>query len=80
MRPVEAVVTTSRGSVELVTAHFVPEFKGYRALFDIKPDERVDPIDLRLFLRIRGHALTETWIYQWTPPSLKERKIALLRA
>ena len=78
--PVEAVVTTSRGSVELVTAHYVPEFKGYRALFDIRPDERVDPIDLRLFLRIRGHALTETWIYQWTPPSLKERKIALLRA
>ncbi len=77
--PVEAVITTSRGTVEHVTAHYVPEFRGYRALFDIKPDERTDPIDLRMFLRIRGHALTETWAYQWTPPSLQERKRALLR-
>ena len=71
--PVEAVVTTSRGEILNTTAHFVPEFKGYRALFDVKPDDRTDPIDLRLFLRIRGWPLTETWIYQWTPPTLPER-------
>lgn len=76
--PVEAVVTTSRGSIENVTAHHVPEFKGYRALFDVRPDERTDPIDLRLYLRIRGMPLTETWVYQWTPPSLQDRKRALL--
>jgi len=28
-------------------------------------------------LRIDGRALTETWIYLWTPPSAKERKAAL---
>ncbi len=76
--PVEAVVTTSRGTIENVTAHHVAEFKGYRALFDVRPDERTDPIDLRLFLRIRGMPLTETWVYQWTPPSLQDRKRALL--
>jgi glucans biosynthesis protein len=77
--PVEAVVTTSRGQTEHVTAHFVEEWGGYRALFDVKPtDDSVEPIDLRLYLRVDGRPLTETWIYQWTPPSPKERKQALL--
>jgi periplasmic glucans biosynthesis protein len=76
--PVEAVITTSRGQTEHVTAHFVEEFNGYRALFDVKPtDDTVQPIDLRLYLRVDGRPLTETWIYQWTPPSIKERKQAL---
>ena len=35
--PVEAVITTSHGQIEHVTAHYVEEFHGYRALFDIKP-------------------------------------------
>jgi glucans biosynthesis protein len=75
--PVEAVITTSRGQVEHVTAHYVEEFHGYRALFDVKPDDGIEPIDMRLYLRIDGRALTETWIYLWTPPSAKERKAAL---
>src|SRR5579871_2722992 len=76
--PVEAVITTSRGVTEHVTAHFVEEFHGYRALFDLKPtDDTVDPVDLRLFLRLDGRPLTETWIYQWIPPSAKERKAAI---
>jgi len=75
---VEAVITTSRGTTEHVTAHYVEEIKGYRALFDVRPPEDgVEPIDLRLYLRIAGRPLTETWIYQWTPPSIKERKAAL---
>ena len=76
--PVEAVVTTSRGQTEHVTAHFVEEFNGYRALFDVRPnDDSTQPIDLRLYLRVDGRPLTETWIYQWTPPSPKEQKLAL---
>ena len=75
---VEAAVSASRGAIEHLTAHFVREFGGYRALFDLKPDDSVEPIDLRLYLRIRGRPLTETWIYQWTPPPLKERRRALL--
>jgi glucans biosynthesis protein len=76
--PVEAVVTTSRGQTEHVTAHYVEEFNGYRALFDVKPtDDSVEPIDLRLYLRVDGRPLTETWIYQWIPPTAKERKTAI---
>jgi glucans biosynthesis protein len=76
--PVEAVITASRGQTEHVTAHFVEEFNGYRALFDVRPtDDSVEPVDLRLYLRVDGRPLTETWIYQWTPPTPKERKQAL---
>jgi glucans biosynthesis protein len=25
-------------------------------------------VDLRCYLRDAGGALTETWLYQWTPP------------
>jgi glucans biosynthesis protein len=76
--PVEAVITASRGTTEHVTAHYVAEIGGYRALFDVRPpDDSVEPIDLRLYLRIDGRPLTETWIYQWTPPSLKDRKAAI---
>ena len=76
--PVEAVITTSHGSTEHVTAHYVEEFKGYRALFDIRPPEDSnDAIDLRMYLRIDGRPLTETWNYQWTPPPVKDRKAAL---
>jgi glucans biosynthesis protein len=75
---VEAVITASHGQIEHVTAHYVEEFRGYRALFDVKPPEdAIDPIDLRLYLRIDGRPLTETWIYLWTPPTLKERKAAI---
>jgi periplasmic glucans biosynthesis protein len=75
---VEAVITTSKGTTEHVTAHYVEELKGYRALFDVRPpDDWIDAIDLRLFLRIDNRPLSETWIYQWTPPAIKDRKAAL---
>jgi glucans biosynthesis protein len=76
---VQAVVTASQGQTEHVTAHYVPEFRGYRALFDIRPaDDSEAPIDLRLYLRIQGQPLTETWIYQYTPPTIRERKQLLI--
>jgi glucans biosynthesis protein len=76
---VEAVITASHGATtEHVTAHYVEEIKGYRALFDVKPPEDSnDPVDLRLYLRIDGRPLTETWIYQWVPLPVKDRKAAL---
>ena len=44
--------------------------KGWRAMFDLVPDGAGEPINLRLFLQLDGQALTETWIYQYTPPPL----------
>jgi glucans biosynthesis protein len=76
---VEAVLTASRGSTtEHVTAHYVEEFKGYRVLFDVRPpDDSNEAVDLRLYLRIDGRPLTETWNYQWIPLPVKDRKAAL---
>lgn len=71
---VEAVVTASRGRIELVSARPLAPIKGYRALFDIVPeDESGEPVDLRLHLRSGKQALSETWIYQWAPPPPAER-------
>ena len=74
---VEAVVTASRGQVELVTARPQASVQGWRALFDVVPDERTEPIALRLFLRVNGQALTETWIYEWAPPPMGARAALL---
>jgi glucans biosynthesis protein len=45
-------------------------------MFDIVPPAGTEPIDLRLYLSHEGQALTETWLYQWTPPAAGERKVA----
>jgi len=38
-------------------------------LFDLKiTDDIKGPIDLRLYLAADGQTLSETWLYQWTPP------------
>jgi glucans biosynthesis protein len=72
---VEPVISASRGEVEITSSRPQLEIKGYRAMFDLKPtDDSVEPIDLRLYLRRDGKPLTETWIYQWTPPPPAERK------
>ena len=75
---VQPVVSVSRGTVEVPSARPLEFNGGFRAMFDVKPpDESVEPIDIRLFLRHRNQPLTETWIYQWTPPSPQERRAAL---
>jgi glucans biosynthesis protein len=72
---IEPVITASRGEVELTSARPLAAIDGWRAMFDIKPtDDSVEPITLRLYLRADGQALSETWLYQWTPPPPADRK------
>jgi glucans biosynthesis protein len=72
---VEPIITASRGEIEVTSARPLAAIQGWRAMFDIKPsDDSVEPIDLRLYLRAEGRALTETWLYQWTPPAVIDRK------
>jgi glucans biosynthesis protein len=70
---VEAVVTLSHGTAELVSARPLDPIRGWRAMFDVRPGVSTEPIDIRLFLRLGTRALTETWLYLWTPP---ERRAA----
>ncbi|HSN39755.1 MAG TPA: glucan biosynthesis protein D [Burkholderiales bacterium] len=66
---VEPVITASRGHIEITSARKLDSVRGYRVMFDLKPaDELVEPVNLRLYLRADGQPLTETWLYQWTPP------------
>ena len=72
---VEPVIEASRGRVEITSARPLASIQGWRALFDLKPvDDSTEPINLRMYLRLAGKPLTETWMYQWTPPPAAERK------
>ncbi len=78
---VEPVISAARGSIEIPSCRPLWEVQGYRAMFDVRPpDDSIEPVDLRLFLRRNGQPLSETWTYQWTPPTLQERREALIRA
>jgi glucans biosynthesis protein len=71
---VEPVITVSRGSVEITSARPLWEIGGYRAMFDLKlPDDSMDPIDIRMYLRVGHLPLTEVWTYQYSPPTVQER-------
>jgi glucans biosynthesis protein len=70
----EPVITASRGVVEIASARPLASIRGWRAMFDLRPtDDLIEPVELRLFLRYQGRAMTETWSYQWTPPAAAQR-------
>jgi glucans biosynthesis protein len=70
---VEAVVEASRGEVSLVYAFPIATTDRWRVTFDLDfgDDPGDEPIDLRLFLRHEGQAMSETWIYQAFPSQLR---------
>ncbi|WP_269525879.1 glucan biosynthesis protein [Coraliomargarita parva] len=72
---VEAVVESSRGHVETVSARPLHSINGYRARFDIVPGDSTEPVNLRMYLKAGDRPLSETWIYQWTPPPLEQREL-----
>ncbi|MEP1265498.1 MAG: glucan biosynthesis protein, partial [Marinobacter sp.] len=72
---VEPVITASRGEVEITSARPLDSIGGYRAMFDLVPDDSLEPIDLRLQLKLGNQVLTETWLYQYTPPPKDERTL-----
>jgi glucans biosynthesis protein len=70
------MITASRGQIEITSARPLHSINGWRAMFDLKPtDESTEPINLRLFLALNGEPLTETWVYQYTPPPPDQRKL-----
>ncbi len=61
---VEVMVTTSSGEILSRHAEPHPAIEGFRAVFDIRPKENT-LADLRCYLRARGRALTEIWLFPW---------------
>ncbi len=73
---VEAIISASRGRVEVVSARPLVPLHGWRAMFDLAlTDDSLEPINLRLFLSSDGQALSETWLYQYEPPPLNQRTL-----
>ncbi|RPE79963.1 glucan biosynthesis protein [Vulcaniibacterium tengchongense] len=74
---VEPVLDARGARLQTISARPQHEIRGYRVMFDAVPDHPDSrQIDLRLFLRDEaGNALSETWLYQWSPPPLAQRKI-----
>ncbi|WP_227663300.1 glucan biosynthesis protein [Marinobacter halophilus] len=68
------VITASRGRVEITSARPLASIDGYRAMFDLVPNDALEPIDLRLQLRLGDQILTETWLYQYTPPPPQQER------
>lgn len=64
-QPVEALLSHSAGEVRDLMALPLPEGRGWRAAFKLHGDDR--PVDLQLFLSLRGQRLSETWSYLWHP-------------
>lgn len=74
--PLKPIISASRGEIELASARPLTPINGWRALFDLKlTDASVEPVNLRLFLALAGGQVTETWIYQYSPPPPDQRKI-----
>lgn len=71
---VEAVVEASRGTLSLIYAFPIATTDRWRVTFDLEFGQEPDdsPIDLRLFLRHEGQAMSETWIYQAFPSQLRQ--------
>jgi glucans biosynthesis protein len=72
---VEAVITLSRGELENVSTRPLPSLPGYRVTFDLKSiGDKPQPVDMRMFLQLGKQALSETWLYQWSPPPAAEQR------
>jgi glucans biosynthesis protein len=77
----EPVISVSRGTAEITSARPLKALGGYRAMFDLKlPDDSIEPVNIRLFLRHHHLPLTETWMYQWSPPAPKDRQMMMSAA
>jgi glucan biosynthesis protein len=71
---IEPVITLSNGEAKQVEILYVEPFDGYRILFDWYPTSNsTDPVEMRLFLRCQGDAISETWLYQYFPPAPDKR-------
>ncbi|CCK07136.1 Glucans biosynthesis protein D precursor [Cronobacter sakazakii 696] len=63
------------GEAKQVEILYVEPFDGYRIQFDWYPtSDSVDPVEMRMFLRCQGEAISETWLWQYFPPAPDKRK------
>ncbi|WP_025903347.1 glucan biosynthesis protein D [Tatumella sp. UCD-D_suzukii] len=72
---IEPVINVSSGTFKQVEILYVEPLNAYRILFDWYPDsDSTAPVNMRLFLRTKDETLSETWMYQYVPPTPDQRK------
>jgi glucans biosynthesis protein len=71
--PIELRVKASRGEIKIPSVRPLDAINGFRAIFDLQPDDALTPIDLRAQIVMGGQTLSETWLYQYSPPPLAAR-------
>lgn len=72
---VEPAITLTSGRAEISSVRPLAAVKGARVMFDVVPAQTPDPITMRLYLKAGEQSLSETWLYEWVPPALEERKV-----
>jgi glucans biosynthesis protein len=68
---IEPVVTVSNGRAVTIHNFAVGKTGVWRGVFDLVPD-RLEPVEMRMYLARNGEALTETWTYQYLPTELPD--------
>jgi glucans biosynthesis protein len=64
-QPVKPDVSAENGQIEALTVQRLATGV-WRVAFVVTPKMK-KPVDLHCYLTLYGEALTETWVYQWTP-------------
>jgi glucans biosynthesis protein len=65
-QPVKARTSAENGQIEALTVQRVPATGAWRVAFVVTPKGK-KPVDLHCHLSLYDEALSETWVYQWTP-------------
>jgi glucans biosynthesis protein len=62
----KAMLSSATGTVSNLRLWPYPERRLYRVGFELEPGNET-ACELRLVLEAGGKALSETWLYRWTP-------------
>jgi glucans biosynthesis protein len=66
-QPVEAELAVDRGEARTVTVARVADRDVWRVAFKMAPADREQKVNMRLFLKLHGRRVSETWNYLWDP-------------
>ncbi|SQD03670.1 glucans biosynthesis protein D [Escherichia coli] len=72
---IEPVITLSSGEAKQIEISILnPLMVIVFSLTGIRLRTPTDPVDMRMYLRCQGDAISETWLYQYFPPAPDKRQ------
>jgi glucans biosynthesis protein len=63
----QADVAAANGAVMGSSLVRNPFTNTWRLAFDVKPEDKTKPVEMRAFLKTAKEPLSETWTYLWIP-------------